>query len=643
MCGIAGIMSFDGAPVAAGDVHAMCDTMVHRGPDDAGLHVGPQIALGMRRLSIIDLQGGHQPIANEDGSVIAVLNGEIYNYRELRRDLEARGHVYRTASDTETLVHLYEDRGAHCVDELRGMFAFAVWDARERRLLLARDRLGIKPLYHARVGDRLLFASELKALLALPEVERRVNPDSLSFLLAALTTPSGESIVAGVHKLEPGHVLTASARGQVDVSRYWRVKFAALRGRTLSEWEEGLRALLAESVRMHLVADVPVGAFLSGGIDSSSVVAAMVREGARPVRTFSIGFREEEFNELGYAREVAQALGTEHRELLVEPASLDVVEEIAWHLDEPFGDSSAIPTYLVSQLAAREVKVALSGDGGDELFGGYDRYRVEGRERRRRWPRWVRWMLAAVSERLPEGARGKRWLRHNSLDPEERYLDACCLFRAEERQALLSPGLRRSLGNDLAPLPGRPRRGPAADGATPLHWLSALQRDDLEGYLPLDILTKVDRMSMAHSLEARVPLLDHKLVEFAATVPPELLIRRGTGKFLFKEAMRGLLPDAVLSRPKRGFAIPLGRWFRGPLGEPARDLLLSRKSLERGFFDPAAIARLAARPRPREDLGLELWTLLSFELWCRAFLDRGPRAERPPHPMESRSWTALAP
>jgi asparagine synthase (glutamine-hydrolysing) len=368
----------------------------------------------------------------------------------------------------------------------------------------------------------------------------------------------------------------------------------------------------------------------------------MVAESAGPVKTFSIGFREEEFDELAYARQVARALGTDHRELVVEPASLDVLEDVAWHLDEPFGDSSAIPTWLVSRLAAREVKVVLSGDGGDELFGGYDKYRVEGRERRRQLPRWARGLLAAASERLPEGARGKRWLRHNSLDPDERYRDACSLFRAEERRALLSPALRAALEGEPAPLAGWPARAEPGDDGTPLHWLSALQRGDLERYLPLDILTKVDRMSMAHSLEARVPLLDHRLVEFAATVPPELLLRGGIGKFLFKEAMRGRLPDGVLSRPKRGFAIPLGRWFRGPLGGFARDVVLSRRSLERGFFDPGAVARVANQPRPREDLGLELWTLLSLELWCRAFLDRAPRAERL-HPLEHRSWTAAAP
>jgi asparagine synthase (glutamine-hydrolysing) len=640
MCGIAGIMSFDDAPVAREDVRAMCLAMTHRGPDDEGYFVGPQIGLGMRRLSIIDLAGGHQPIANEDGSVQAVLNGEIYNYRALRRELEGRGHVFRTGSDTETIVHLYEDRGDRCVDELRGMFAFAVWDLRQRRLLVARDRLGIKPLYYSRNGNRLLFASELKALLALPELERRVGIASVDHLLTTLTTPAAESIVAGVHKLLPGHVLTASPGRELRVSRYWQVRFSPVR-RPVAALEEELRTLLDESVGLHLIADVPLGAFLSGGVDSSAVVAAMVRKSARPVKTFSIGFREKEFNELGYARQVADALGTEHRELVVEPASLSAIEDIAWYLDEPFGDASAIPTYLVSQLAAKEVKVVLSGDGGDELFGGYERYLVEGRERGRFRPAWVRRLLGAISARLPPEARGKRWLRHNSLAPEERYQDACQFLGPAARSELFAPEQLRALAaGDASHAPAAEARSTGASG---LHWLSRLQQLDLESYLPLDILTKVDRMSMAHSIEARVPLLDHKLVEFAATLPPELLIHRGTTKYLFKRALRGRLPEAVLQRPKRGFAVPLGRWFRGRLGEFARDLLLSDKSLQRGFFDPAAVRLLVERQGPRQELGLELWTLLSLELWCRAFLDRPARATRLRTALsqEGRPWAAL--
>src|SRR5229473_1131490 len=379
MCGIAGIVSFNAGPVLVEDVSAMCAAMVHRGPDDEGFHVGPRVGLGMRRLSIIDLATGHQPIANEDGTVWAILNGEIYNYRELRHSLECRGHVFRTATDTETIVHLYEEYGERCVEKLRGMFAFAVWDERRRALLLARDRLGIKPLYYTLSGGRLLFASELKALLQLPEVERTVNPGSLDHLLTFLYTPPSESIVAGVRKLGPGRVLVASAAGEIRTERYWTLRFEPARGLRVVQFEDRLRELLRESVDLHMVSDVPLGAFLSGGIDSSSVVATMARLSPRPVKTFSIGFPDRDFTELDYARQVASALGTDHHELIVEPGDLHVVEEIAWHLDEPFGDSSSIPTWFVSKLAAQEVTVALSGDGGDELFGGYDKYVVEGR------------------------------------------------------------------------------------------------------------------------------------------------------------------------------------------------------------------------------------------------------------------------
>ncbi len=630
MCGIAGALSLNGSPVDPQDVRAMCSAMIHRGPDDEGIFAAPQVALGMRRLSIIDLSSGHQPIANEDDTVQAVLNGEIYNYRELRRSLEARGHVFKTSSDTETIVHLYEERGDACVDELRGMFCFAIWDSRRQHLLVARDRLGIKPLYYTRAGGKLLFASELKCLLALPEVERKVSLGALDHLLTTLTTPAAESILEGVHKLEPGCLITHDAGQTVPrISRYWRPRFEPRAGRSSAEWEEQLRAALDESVGMHMVADVPLGAFLSGGVDSSSVVASMVRQSALPVKTFSIGFQEEEFNELKYARAVATSLGTEHRELVVEPASLSMLESIAWHLDEPFGDSSAIPTYLVSQLAAREVKVVLSGDGGDELFGGYERYLVEGRERARAFPIWMRRFCGWLSARLPRGARGKRWLRHQSLPDAERYLDACGLFAHDEKARLLA---RRTLSLDghralsadaRAELSSQGSSGPSRE----LHWLSQLQLQDLDGYLPLDILTKVDRMSMAHSIEARVPLLDHKFVELALTVPPEFLIKNGSGKHVFKEAMRPRLPSVVLDRPKRGFAIPLGKWFRGHLSDYARDLLLSERARQRGFFDMREVQRMLDQPA-RDELGLQVWTLLSVELWCRAFLDAGPRAPR---------------
>jgi asparagine synthase (glutamine-hydrolysing) len=624
MCGIAGVMSFDGAPVGLDEVRAMCAAMCHRGPDDEGFHHEPGVALGMRRLSIIDLDGGQQPVRNEDGSISAVFNGEIYNFRELRDELEARGHVFRGASDSETIVHLYEEHGARCVDRLRGMFAFAVWDAGRRQLLLARDRLGIKPLYYAVAGGRLLFASELKALLRRPEIERRLNWRAVHHLFTFLSTPGDESIVAGVAKLEPAHLLVAGRQGTIRRERYWDVEFAPDEGRSEAYFVERLRELLEESVRLHLVSDVPVGAFLSGGVDSSAVVAAMAHQAAGPIKTFSIGFEDADYNELAYARLVAERLGAEHHALVLDPDVRSSLDEIAWYLDEPFGDSSAIPTYMVSKLAAEHVTVVLSGDGGDELFAGYDKYAVEGRERSEpRWPRPVRRALGALAGLVPDGTKGRNFVRHRALDGADRYLDACSVFRPDQIRRLFRPDVLALLAEY------DPWRGEAAHLArVPGHWLSALQYLDLHSYLPLDILTKVDRMSMAHSIETRVPLLDHRLVEFAATIPPDLQLRNGARKYVFKRALAGTLPGEILERPKRGFAIPLGRWFRGELAPYVADLLLAPRSRARGIFEPAHIERLLAQHRRGRDLDLQLWTLISFELWCRTFLD-GARPAAP--------------
>ena len=619
MCGIAGIVSLGGRPVGLPDLRRMCAALAHRGPDDEGVYLARGAGLAMRRLSIIDLATGRQPVHNEDRTVWAVFNGEIYNFPELRRELEGRGHSFYTGTDTEVIVHLYEERGPRCVEALRGMFAFAVWDERAQSLLLARDRLGIKPLYYRHAGGRLAFASELKSLLQLPEDDRAINWRALGHLLAFLTTPRAESIVEGCRKLEPGTVLVASPRG-VSVSRYWELDWAPDYSRSPAEVAEELQARLLESVRLHLASDVPLGAFLSGGVDSSAVVAAMARLGARPVKTFSIGFPEEDYNELRYARMVAQALGTEHHELTLQPDVLSVIDDLAWHLDEPFGDSSAIPTYMVSKLAAEHVTVVLSGDGGDELFAGYDRYQVEARERRReRLPAVLRRALGALARRAPEGTTGRNFLRHLALDGPQRYLDAATCFRTDELRGLLAPEVF-----DLVTAESPWAAAAAWLGDPGRHWLSSLQHLDINAYLPLDILTKVDRMSMAHSIEARVPLLDHTLVEFAATIPPELKLHGGEGKHIFKRALREWLPAPILGRPKQGFAIPLGRWFRGRLGEFVHDLLLSDTARRRGFYRPGSIAALLERQR-RGDLDLQLWTLISLELWARRFLDQPAR------------------
>jgi len=616
MCGIAGILSLDGSPVAQEELRAMCAVMVHRGPDAAGFYRGTGVGLGMRRLSIIDLATGDQPVRNEDGSVWVVFNGEIYNFAELRDELRRRGHAFYTVGDTETIVHAYEEDGARCVERLRGMFALALWDERRRQLVLARDRVGIKPLYWAEVDGRLLFASELKALLQLPAVERDLNWRAVNHLVTFLSTPRSESIIRGVRKLEPGHRLVASRDRGVRIERYWDVRFEPDRSRGEAYFVTRLRELLEESVNLHLVSDVELGAFLSGGIDSSTVVATMARLTQRPVKTFSIGFTEPAYSELGYARPVAERFATEHHELVLEPDVIGIVDDLAWYLDEPLGDPSAIPTYMVSKLASEHVKVVLSGDGGDELFAGYDKYLVEARERRYPLPAPARRLLGLAASAMPDGMRGRNLLRHLSLAGGKRYLDAVTLFGRDDKRKLFRAEIFESISNDdahgewLACLA-------TADGG----WLAELQYLDLVSYLPLDILAKVDRMSMAHSLEARVPLLDHKLIEFAATVPPELRLRDGTTKYLLKRALADVLPASVIDRPKHGFAIPLGAWFRGQLDDFVRELLLGETARRRAIFDAGYIERLLRRHARGRALDFQLWTLISFELWCRTFLD----------------------
>ena len=617
MCGIAGIVNFDRKPVFEEEVRTMCDAMAHRGPDDAGYYVSDRVGIGMRRLSIIDIDGGHQPVHNEDRSVWAVFNGEIYNFRHLRRSLEKQGHIFATDTDTEVIVHLYEQYDESCVEKMRGMFAFAVWDERQKKLLLARDRLGVKPLFYAVNNDRLAFGSELKVLLQLPDIERRLNWAAMDSLFSSMCTPTEESIIDGVHKLKPGHILTASAQKGVRIREYWDVEFEPDYTKNEDFFVERLRDLLEESVKLRMIADVPLGAFLSGGVDSSSVVATMAKLSGRPVKTFSIGFSDPEYNELDYARIVANQFQTEHRELVLEPNVLDVIEDIAWFLDEPFGDSSAIPTYMVSKLASESVTVVLSGDGGDELFAGYDRYLVERTERKYgRIPRPMRRVAGLAGRMMREGMKGRRFLRHLGLDGPDRYLDANMLFREYDKSALFLPDAYREIQNHDMRAGWRPLLQIANR-----HWLSSLQYFDIKSYLPNDILTKVDRMSMAHSIEAREPLLDHKFVEFAATIPPELKIKGVTTKYIFKRAMEGILPKEILYRPKRGFAVPLSRWFRGQLGPFVRDLLLSQKSLERGIFRKSYIERLIELNDRGRSMDLPLWTLITFELWCRRFID----------------------
>jgi asparagine synthase (glutamine-hydrolysing) len=607
--------------VTPGALDAMGDTLLHRGPDEGGIHIEPGVGLGMRRLSIIDLKTGHQPLANEDRSVWVVFNGEIYNYREVTADLLARGHRFATASDTETLVHLYEEHGADCVRHLRGMFAFALWDARKRTLLLARDRLGIKPVYYAQTPQGLVFGSELKALIVSPWVRRRVDPSSLAAYLRFGYVPDPLSILEGVAKLPPGHVLLVREGHAGAPQRYWEpTSHFRDTDESLDEAEAGSRiwGLLGDAVRSHLVSDVPVGAFLSGGVDSSTVVGFMAREAGVPVKTFSVGFREAGFDEAPYARRVAEWFGTEHHELIATPQDLGLLDEVLAACDEPFADASAIPTYLVSRLARQHVKVVLSGDGGDELFAGYDRYVVDRRERRLGilGDLGLGAPLRLVSDALPEGARGKNFLRHFSLPRMERYLDAISLFPDRALRDLLDPG---------AAAANQPLFEDALRDSEGLDALSRLQDLDLRTYLPGDILTKVDRMSMAHSLEARVPLLDHPLVEFACGLPAGLRMRGGQTKYLIRRVLRGRVPNEVLTRPKQGFGVPLRSWFGERLPGFFRERLGNGRRLAEIGIRPHAVRALVDlfEQRGREDHCHRLWALTVLDSAARRLLAGG--------------------
>jgi len=625
MCGIAGFVDTTSPPdwdaAGAGQmVEAMCSAIRHRGPDDQGTWINRGVALGMRRLSIIDLATGHQPIHNEDGTVWVVFNGEIYNFRELRRTLESAGHRFYTNTDTETIVHAYEEWGPQAIARLRGMFGLAVWDDRTRTLLLARDRVGIKPLYFAPVGSRLYFGSELKSLLCAPDTPRELDFDALNHYLSFLYTPGDRSIFAGIHKLPAGHLLTWRD-GVVDVAPYWRLPDTESFDGSDEEAVRHLRDVLADAVRSHLMSDVPLGAFLSGGLDSSVVVGLMAEASGRQVQTFSIGFDDPELDELEPARRVAAHFHTDHHEFVVRPHAIDILDDVVQHFDEPFADGSAIPTWYVSKIAREHVTVVLSGDGGDELFGGYDRYlphpRVVAFDRYS--PRALRRAAGIAAARLPHGVRGKNFLRHVARDEAGRYIDAVRFFSRDEKADLLTPdAFARMAGEDPEHHAGR-RFARYAN----LPWASQMMRFDAETYLPEDVLTKVDRMSMAHSIESRVPLLDNRVIDFASSLPAHLKIRNGRRKHVLKEVASTLLPRDLVDRRKQGFVVPIGRWFRGGMRELVEETLLSPRCLERGYFRASFIRRLIdEHVAGRRDHTLRLWQLVIFERWNRLYVDQ---------------------
>lgn len=626
MCGIFGIWEYGGRQaVDPALISRATDTIAHRGPDDSGSYINArgQVGLGFRRLAIIDLSpAGHQPMSNEDGSVWLVFNGEIYNYADLRPALLAKGHRFASHSDSETIIHHYEERGVDFVPDLNGMFALAIWDERAQRLVLARDRVGKKPLYYYDDGQRLIFASELKEILADPTVPRQIDDAALNAYLRLGYVPPPQTILRNLRKLPPGHRLIF-ANGKACVEPYWDwlPAFQPNHQRSEAEWGELLRAQLTIAVRDRLMSDVPLGAFLSGGVDSSAVVAAMARSSDKPVKTFSIGFQNEKYNELPYARQVAQQYATDHHEFLVEPENLrDILPLLVWQLDEPFADSSAVPTYYVSKLARSQVTVVLSGDGGDEAFAGYDRYvRAMQEQWMDRLPLPLRRSLGRVAGTLlRSGQKGANLVQRLLLSPDERYRAAMQRLSPAQMTTLLQPAAQQRItGDGLTYLAEQMQR------ASHLDYLSRMQFLDGVSYLPEDILVKVDRMSMLNSLETRAPLLDYRLLELAATIPPHLRLHKGEGKYIFKQALRDWLPPAILTRAKMGFGIPLREWFSDDLFGFAGELLLEPRTIQRGYLERAAVQQLLKRHQAGAyTLEVAIWALLVFELWCRAYLDR---------------------
>jgi asparagine synthase (glutamine-hydrolysing) len=596
MCGIAGIVSSAG-PVEPQVVERMCRTMVHRGPDARGLFADDGVALGVQRLAVIDLEGGDQPIYNEDGSVAVVLNGEIYNFEELREDLVRRGHAFATGSDTEVIVHLYEELGTECVDRLRGMFAFALWDRAARKLLLARDRVGKKPLFYCCRDGRLWFASEPRALLVSGEVPREVDYQAIDAFLHYMVVPGPWSGFVAIHKLLPAHTLTWHA-GSASTRRYWRLSYrdADLQA-SEAEVAELIRETLLEATRLRLRSDVPVGAMLSGGIDSSSVVAAMARLSAEPVKTFSVGFDVEKFDETDSAREVARMYGTDHHELVLGADAAEALPQLVWHYGQPYADSSALATFALAKLAGRQVTVALNGDGGDENFAGYQRY------------------LRFAS---PDGEPGLAPYEHYARRRAGPYFDEAA--RAE----LYEPEFMRAVdGRWISVL-----RDPylASDAGSVLERLLDV---DVQTYLPDDLLVKMDVATMAHSLEARSPLLDPVMMELAASLPLRMKVEGGITKRIFRRAVREWLPEETMSRAKMGFRVPFGEWLRGSLRQLPGDVLLDPRALERGLFREERLRKLVDEHLDgTDDHAYRIWTLLQLELWFRTYIDGEP-AEAP--------------
>lgn len=622
MCGICGVFEFEPSGKVTKDmIHRMNQTISHRGPDDEGIYLDAGLGFGHRRLSIIDVAGGHQPLGNEDGSIQVLLNGEIYNYSELREDLSKKGHQFTTVSDTEVIVHLYEEYQTECFRRLRGMFSIAIWDSRARKLLLARDRVGKKPLFYANSGGRILFGSELKALLAAGGLSKEIDRQAVSDYFSLGYVPAPKTIYRNVRKVLPGHYLVASARG-VEEHEYWDISFSQVEERSEEEWCEQLRHALCEATRVRLMSEVPIGAFLSGGVDSSAVVAMMSHLMQRPVTTCSIAFEDKQYDEAPYARKIAEQFHSNHHEQTVHPSAVEVMDKLVWHYDEPFADSSAIPTYYVSKVARESVTVALGGDGGDENFAGYRRYKLDFYENRTRGyiPAAVRQSVFGPLGRwypalawAPRVFRARATFQSLSRSPLEGYFTSMSYFRPDEKPNLFTGDFKKSLqGYDS--LDVFRHYYDKADTTDPL---SKIQYIDIKTYLTDDILAKVDRASMAVSLEVRAPLLDHHLMEMAARMPSSMKLRGTIGKYALKRAFSPLLPDDILHRKKQGFAIPLASWFRKELKPLAEEALFGAPD---EILDPAFLKTIWRQHQAGQyDRSPHLWAVLMFKKWRETF------------------------
>ncbi len=626
MCGIHGIYQLDGQAVTPAMLSAMGNVTTHRGPDDEGMHIDGACGIAMRRLSIIDLAGGHQPLSNVDETIWLVCNGEIYNYRELREELQAKGHQFKTASDSEVLIHLYVQEGDEFVHRLNGMFDFALWDTRRRRLLIGRDRLGVKPLYVLQDGRRLAFATEAKALLTLPGVQAELNPSVIASYLHLGYVAAPGCIFKGIRKLPPATLL-AIEDGAVREWRYWRLPGKIDTHYSEREWIDRVRAQLEASVKMQMVSDVPIGAFLSGGVDSSAVVGFMAKHSAHPIRTYAIGFTGGEaealYNELPYAKQVAALFGTQHREIVVKPDVVDLLPKLLWHMDEPIADTAFITTYLVSQFARQDVKVILSGVGGDELFGGYRRYLGEHYAAKyQRLPGWLRSSAAAIAGRLPADRHSgllntlrlaKGFLTSADLPADDRYRSYLQVMDRQTVAALL-------LRPDVAGQDPLAQAFAAADNQDVLNRMFAV---DAETQLPDDLLMLTDKMSMAVSLECRVPLLDHDLVELAAAMPSAIKVRGGRLKHVLKESLSDLLPKDILDRKKRGFGTPMGAWLKKELAPLLSRLLAPDVVGARGLYRQPVVDRLMADHAANRIDGTDaLLAMMNLEIWSRIYLDK---------------------